>query len=206
MRSPASQRRTRSSAPASALSREHKSACPLLTGVSSSATNHRGPKASLSHMWRRIEHGRSLRIICPPAPKPRGQCAPSLDRTPPSSNHSQRPPLADTARPNYWDTLGLDSDKDAELQSEIDLTHPQGDASKLEATEGGGRDNNLKTITNYFPSARRLVDICSALTSQPEATPISISSILATSATDALASLGHYRYRRSTTDGKCCID
>ena len=72
----------------------------------------------------------------PPAPKPRGQCTTSLDRTPPPPITAKDPPLAATARPNYWDTLGLDSDKDTEFQSEIDLTHTQGDASTLESTEG----------------------------------------------------------------------
>ena len=60
-------------------------------------------------------------------------------------------------------------------------------------------------MNNYFYSARRLVSNSSALTRQPNATPTSISPILTTAATKAFASLGHFRYRRNTTDGECCV-
>ena len=53
-------------------------------------------------------------------------------------------PLTATARPNYLDTLGSDSDDETEFRSEIDIDHPQEHLESIntsEATKVRGIDN-----------------------------------------------------------------
>ena len=78
-----SPRRARSAVTASTLTRGHKSLCPYFTRVSSSETNRRGTNTSYLHTRKRGNYGRIQRITCPLPPKPSGQRATSLDRSPP---------------------------------------------------------------------------------------------------------------------------
>ena len=125
-----------------------------------------------------------------PHPQSKGKFASSLDRSPLPPIPNNDPPPA-TARPNYWDALGLDSDDDAEFRSEIYLARPQ---EIPEATEGRGLANldDTKNISNhYFPSSRRFPTRLSAPRCQHNASPSIITSIFATTATKSLSHFGH---------------
>ena len=144
------------------------------------------------------------------APKPRVQYVTSSDIYP--LLHTTKPPPSATTCPTYCNALGLDSDNEEEFRSEIDLDHLQEHweaTDTLKATKGAGIYNltNNKNITNnYYPNARICFCNFSALRSQPDVTQTRITSMLVTSVTKALDKLGHFHYKRITTEVECCVD